>query len=382
MAENDWRIWVYPAQPAAAAKEAQAEPAEVLVTPSWRAARARLAQGGKVLYLPPAADLDWSGPPLDSVPVFWNRLMNPAWSRTLGVWIDARHPALAQFPTEGFNDWQWTELIKGTRTINLDRLPAALQPIVQPVDDWNRNYKLGLLLEARVGKGKLVVSSMDLASRLDQRIVAHQLRKSVLDYMAGDSFNPQTDLTPSDVEAALFDTLVMKKLGAAATGGNSPAFAIDGDPNTYWRAGEQKAPRMPLALTVTFAQPAAMTGLVLMPRQNHRDHEGDVRDYLVETSDDGVQWTECKRGALASTYDQQRIDFGREVRARQLRFTALSGFGEDNTAALAELAVLYTGPDLPENSGELAYRHVQSASSDIDENLGPAEAAKRQPRAK
>lgn len=367
VADNDWRIWVYPAQAPAA------EPADVLVTRSWPAAAARLAQGGKVLYLPLAADLDWSGPPLDSVPVFWNRLMNPAWSRTLGVWIDNRHPALAQFPTDRFNDWQWTELVKGTRTINLDHLPPALQPIVQPVDDWNRNFKLGLLLEAKVGTGRLLVASVDLVSKLDQRVVARQLRASVLAYMAGDSFNPQTAITTADMRRALFDTLVMKKLGAQAVGGNHPAYAVDGDPNTFWSAGDAKAERAPQALTIGFAQPATFSGLVLMPRQNHREHEGDVRDYLVEASDDGVSWRALQRGALVSTYDQQRIDFGRDVTARHLRFTALSGLGADNTAALAELAVVYTGAALPENSGAVAYRQVQSTSSDIDENLAPAE---------
>jgi len=370
MADNDWRIWVYPAAIAAP------EPADVLVTRSWHAAEARLAQGGKVLYLPLAADLDWSGPPLDSVPVFWNRLMNPAWSRTLGVWIDDRHPALAQFPTDRFNDWQWTELIKGTRTINLDRLPPALQPIVQPVDDWNRNFKLGLLVEAKVGAGRLLVASVDLVSRLDQRLVARQLRASVLAYMAGDSFNPQTTITTADLRGALFDTLVMKKLGAQASGANNPANAIDGDPNTFWSAGDQKTDRTPQALTVSFTQPATFSALVLMPRQNHRDHEGDVRDYLVETSDDGASWRELARGALVSTYDQQRIAFARDVTARHVRFTALSGFGADRTAAIAELALVYKGAPLPENSADLAYQRVQSASSDIDENLAPPEPKK------
>ncbi|OEZ92661.1 discoidin domain-containing protein [Duganella phyllosphaerae] len=372
VAQNDWRIWVYPA--AAAARKV--EPADVLITRSWAAAEARLAQGGKVLYLPLAADLDWSGPPLDSVPVFWNRLMNPAWSRTLGVAIDNRHPALAHFPTDRYNDWQWTELIKGARTINLDRLPAALQPIVQPVDDWNRNYKLGLLVEAKVGTGRLMIASADLVSNLDQRNVARQLRQSVLDYMASNRFDPQVAITAAEMRLALFDTLVMKKLGAQAAGGNNPAYAIDGDPNTFWNAGDQKAQRVPQSLTISFATPATFSGLVIMPRQNHRDHEGDVRDYLVETSDDGASWQELQRGALVSTYDQQRIAFGRNVTARQLRFTALSGFGTDNTAALAEVALVYTGAPLPENSGAVDYKRVQSASSDIDENLGPAEPKK------
>jgi hypothetical protein len=355
---NDWNIWLYPSATAQ-------EPAGVLVTHSWTAAQARLAEGGKVLFLPLAADLDWSGPPLDAVPVFWNRLMNPQWGRMLGVWVDNKHPALAQFPTDRFNDWQWNELVKGTRTINLDRLPQSLQPIVQPIDDWNRNFKLGLLVEAKVGYGKLMAASMDLETDLAKRAVARQLRASVLAYMAGDGFNPQTAVSAAEFGNALFDTLVMKKLGASSRDA-AAAAALDGDPNTLWSAsGAAKA------LTIEFPQSVAFSGLLVMPRQNHRDHEGDVRDYLLEASDDGVSWRELKRGALVSTYDQQRIELGRTVNARQLRFTALSGFGADKTAAIAELALIYKGPPLPENSGGLDYKRVKSTSSDIDENLGP-----------
>jgi hypothetical protein len=368
--QNDWNIWVYPA-----ALTAQ-EPSDVLVTHSWPAAEARLATGGKVLFLPLAADLDWRGPPLDAVPVFWNRLMNPQWGRMLGVWVDNQHPALAQFPTDRFNDWQWTELVKGTRTINLDRLPPALQPIVQPVDDWNRNDKLGLLVEAQVGNGRLMVASMDLDTDLAKRVVARQLRASLLAYMGGGGFNPQIAVSASEFRNALFDTLMMKKLGANA---REAAAAIDGDPNTFWSSGA-KTSGATKALTIEFPQSVAFSGLVVMPRQNHRDHEGDVRDYLLEGSDDGVSWRELKRGALVSTYNQQRIDLGQTVSARQLRFTALSGFGADKTAAIAELALIYKGPPLPENSGGLDYKRVNSASSDIDENIAPEAGSDRQKR--
>ncbi|MGV7210853.1 discoidin domain-containing protein [Oxalobacteraceae bacterium A2-2] len=368
-AENDWNIWLYPSQ--------VSEPQGVLVTHSWDAAEARLNEGGKVLYLPRPADLDWNSPPLDNVPVFWNRLMNPAWGRMLGMWVDRNHPALAGFPTEDFSDWQWIELLKNTRAVNLDRLPAALQPIVQPIDDWNRNYKLGLLFEARVGKGKLLVASADLDSDLEHRPVARQLRKSVLDYMAGEGFQPQAAIAPAELRTVLFDTLSMKKLGAKASGGRDAASAIDGDPNTFWSAGAQNAPRVPQELTISFPQPVSFTGLVLMPRQNHRDHEGDVREFVLQASDDGNSWRELARGELKSTYDQQRVALGREERARYLRFVSLSGFGSDNSSAIAELALVYTGPRLPDNPDTLAYKRVRSASSDIDENL-PEE--KKKPR--
>ena len=130
---------------------------DVLVTSSWDEAETKLAAGGKVLLVPRNSDLDWTSPPLDRVPVFWNSLMGPAWGRMLGLWID-RKPgetkghALDRFPTTWHFDWQWAQIIGNVRAVNLDRLPPDLEPVVWAIDDWNRNYKLGLIFECTVGR--------------------------------------------------------------------------------------------------------------------------------------------------------------------------------------------------------------------------------------
>ena len=359
---NDWNFWLYPDQVKGG------EPAQVIVTRSWDEAERRLAAGASVLYLPRKADLDWSSPPLDDVPVFWNRLMSPGWSRMLGLWIDNRHPALAGFPTEAHANWQWTELMAGTRAMNLAGLPAGLQPIVQPIDDWNRNYKLGLLFEARVGAGRLVVSTADLETRLDQRVVARQLRKSVLDYMAGPSFQPATSVAPAALRASLFDTRIMKKLGATASGWPDAGKTVDGDPNTYaLLAARAGALRVQQPLMIAFAAPVPFKGLMLMPRQNHRDREGDVREWQVEVSDDGQAWRDVQRAALGSTFAPKQVVFEQAVTARYLRLTPLSGFGADRASALADVAVMYTGPALADETGELEYQRSRSVTVDVDE---------------
>ncbi len=359
--ENDWNFWVYPS------KTAESEPKNIFITHSWDEAEAKLKAGAKVLYMPRKADLDWTSPPLDTVPVFWNRLMNPAWGRMLGLWIDKKHAALSEFPTEDFNDWQWTEIIKNSRAINLDKLPKSLQPIVQPVDDWNRNYKLGMIFEAKIGKGKLLVSSADLENDLDERIVARQLRKSILNYMASEKFNPQISISPAIFREILFPTRIMLRLGAL-TDVKEQVLALDGDPNTLWLAGDQKSERKNQEFSVYFPNKIPFSGLVLMPRQNHRDHEGDVREYSISISDDGKTWTEIKRGELVSTFDLQKILFGKTVNAKYLKFTSLSGFGNDKTTAIAELAIIYEGAKLPKDTKDLEYKRVKSASTDIDES--------------
>jgi hypothetical protein len=372
--KNDWNFWVYPG------KGALSEPKDVLVTTSWEKAKSRLSAGGKVMFLTGNANLDWTCPPLDNVPVFWNRLMGPAWGRMLGLWNDLKHPALANFPTDPNCDWQWTEIVRGVRAVNMDRLPRQLQPIVQGIDDWNRNYKLGLVFECRVGRGRLMVCSFDLEHSLETRPVARQLRRSLLDYMSTSRFQPKVPVTPRDLESLMFDTRVMRGLGAVAKAGNpagaSPNTAekaIDGDPNTYWLSSSQgRGPKHPHELTVSFAAPVSLAGLILMPRQNERQHEGDIREYGIAVSDDGSDWREVQRGELISTFAPQAIRFSRRITTRNLKFTAISGFGTDTTAAIAEIAVIYAGSRIAKSSGAIEYQRGRTATPEIDEGAAAA----------
>ena len=126
-------------------------------------------------------------------------------------------------------------------------------------------------------------------------------------------------------------------------------------------------PRPQPALTITFPQTVPFNGLVLMPRQNHRDHEGDVHEWLIEASDDGQAWNEIQHATLGSTFAPQQVHFAQAISTRYLRLTSLSGFGADKASALADVAIMYTGPRLADENTELNYKRSRSVSADVDE---------------
>ena len=198
--QNSWNVYVYPAQKAAVADMP-------LVTTTLDArAKAELERGGKVLLLPYGkVPADRGGDiPVGFSSIFWNT----AWSRkqaphTLGVYCDPKHPALAQFPNEGYSDWQWWDVVSRCNAMVLDSLPKDFTPVVYLIDDWFTNRKLGLVYEARVGRGRLLVCSSDLATDLDKRPAAAQLRQSLLEYMASDRFQPSQPLTLEQLDDAL-----------------------------------------------------------------------------------------------------------------------------------------------------------------------------------
>ncbi|MFH1881862.1 MAG: sugar-binding domain-containing protein [Planctomycetota bacterium] len=183
---NHWDIWVYP-------NNLYAEvPENLLIAERLdEQVSAALEAGRKVLLMPPLDSID-SNIPAGFTSIFWNT----AWTRnqpphTLGILCNPKHPALAQFPTEFHSNWQWWDLVTKSRFMVLDNFSPQLRPIVQVIDDWNTNRKLGLLFEAKLGNGKLLVCSIDLRSNLDARPVAQQMLYSLLRYMESDSFNPE-----------------------------------------------------------------------------------------------------------------------------------------------------------------------------------------------
>ena len=170
-------------------------------------ALAALNAGGKVLLLIPPNRV--KGDQLAKVElgfssIFWNT----AWTRrqpptTLGILCDPKHPALAAFPTEFHSNWQWWYLISQAGAMILDDLPKELRPTVQVIDDWVTNRKLGLVFEARMGGGKLLVCSIDLRKDLEHNPVARQMLHSLLHYMNSSRFKPTVALAPAEVRSLM-----------------------------------------------------------------------------------------------------------------------------------------------------------------------------------
>ncbi len=200
--ENDWDVWLYPSRVDTAA------PAGVRVVRDLDASVEAELRGGGRLVLMVAPDRvrgdELGRVELGFSSIFWNT----AWTgrqapHTLGILCDPAHPALAAFPTEGHGNWQWWYLVSRAGALLLDALPRALRPTVQVIDDWVTSRRLALVFEARVGKGRLLVTSVDLEHDLAGNPVARQLRYSLLRYAASERFAPDVELSVADVRALL-----------------------------------------------------------------------------------------------------------------------------------------------------------------------------------
>lgn len=186
---NSWSFWVFPD----AGGDAVAVPGDVLVTKDPTEAREALkVSGKKVILLAHELGRVSNASYAQWMPSFWVGNAN----QNDGQLVRADHPALDGFPTEAFMDFQWWDLCKNSRGFELKGLPNELRPIVQPINDFHFNKKLGSVVELSSPEGgKLLICGYDVASDLSKRPVAKAFFKSLVDYAGSSKFAPKISFT-------------------------------------------------------------------------------------------------------------------------------------------------------------------------------------------
>lgn len=200
-ARNSYELWVYP-------KKALEKKGIIIARDLNQEVVKVLEKGGKVLWMP------------DSLPYtvgglfqtdYWNYRMfkticennkKKVSPGTLGILTNPEHPIFKGFPTEMHTNWQWFPVIKESHPLVLDNFAKDYRPIVQVIDNIERNHKLGLVMEWKVGAGKLLVCMSDLekAAKYPEGKAFYQ---SVLNYMRSADFNPSAEITVDELKKKL-----------------------------------------------------------------------------------------------------------------------------------------------------------------------------------
>ena len=208
-ARNSYELWVYP-------KKALEKKGIIIARDLNQEVVKVLEKGGKVLWMP------------DSLPYtvgglfqtdYWNYRMfkticennkKKVSPGTLGILTNPEHPIFKGFPTEMHTNWQWFPVIKESHPLVLDNFAKDYRPIVQVIDNIERNHKLGLVMEWKVEAGKLLVCMSDLekAAKYPEGKAFYQ---SVIDYMRSADFNPSAEITVDELKKKLAEKLLPLK---------------------------------------------------------------------------------------------------------------------------------------------------------------------------
>ena len=212
--QNTYDLWVYPFGVDLSKLEQK-----VIITNELTDKIARQLEKGKnVLLMPASSKLCVDG--LFQTD-YWNYRMFKTISEnnkktvspgTLGILTDPKHPIFKSFPTEMHTNWQWFPILKASHPMMLDNTGKDYRPIVQVIDNIERNHKLGLIFEFQVGKGRLLVCMADL-ERASSYPEGRQFYRSILEYMTSKDFAPNTKISLQDFHRLMNTEVVEGKIG-------------------------------------------------------------------------------------------------------------------------------------------------------------------------
>lgn len=204
LGHNIYKVWVYPDNESLTSlKEG------ISIVRSLDEAEQPLKEGKSVLLL--RTDTTCSVGGLFQTD-YWNYRMfkticennkKPVSPGTLGLYIaQPQHPVFNGFPTEEHTSWQWFPVVKASRPVILDRFPTSYRPLVQVIDNVERNHRLGLLFELRVGEGKLLVCASDI-DHASANVEGRAFYRSLLRYMHSADFHPSFSIGFDELRANL-----------------------------------------------------------------------------------------------------------------------------------------------------------------------------------
>lgn len=209
---NRYQIWVYPEK-----EDGEINP-DIEETTSLRHALDLLKQGKNVLFFPVHTEIEPLSVEGLFTPDYWNYAMFKSISEqlnrdvspgTLSLLTDPDHPLFREFPTEMHSNWQWWIISKNSRPLILDRTPREYKPLIQVIDNIERNHKLGILFEMQVGTGKLLVNMCNMEA-IAGKPEGRQFRRAILKYISSPEFAPVSEFTQEEL-AGLFTTTVEEK---------------------------------------------------------------------------------------------------------------------------------------------------------------------------
>lgn len=194
--KNSWDIWVY-------ADKANDMPKDgYVLARDWNeSVREALNEGKNVLFVP----RDAKGRKTRFASHFWNPIMFRWDPMIVGTLIDKNSKAFNAFPTDIYADWQWWDVLNHSQAVDLTAL-RNLTPVIQSVDSYENNRKLGIAFEAQAGSGKLFVLCADMEKDMDKRPASRQLFHSVGKYVGSADFAPTTKVTLAELDMIFGDS--------------------------------------------------------------------------------------------------------------------------------------------------------------------------------
>jgi hypothetical protein len=226
-------------------------------------------------------------------------------------------------------------------------MPPQLRPVIQVIDDWFTNRRLGIAFEARCLNGSIFVCSADLPDCQKDNIVARQLLHCIYRYVSGKDFKPKTEVSVEQIKNLFSAPSDAQKLGARVIRSTpfepdyEPENIFDNNVNTMWHSKWNGTPAdFPHELVIELKEPVKLRGITLTPRQDGNPN-GWFKEIEIYGSPDKLENAGLLiKTELAPTPDTKTVNFKSPVIIRYLRVKILSAHSKGPYASLAEMGFI------------------------------------------
>jgi len=219
---------------------------------------------------------------------------------------------------------------KNALNISLVRLSASVPPIISRDNKGEVVMKAapGDVLMYRIGKkGKAQTYTAPFVMRDAAEITVWTLREPKV--QVTQMFNKITTVPLEVVYAS-----------SQESGGGDAKHLVDGRPESIWHTMYSvTVAQYPHWIDFDAAEVRSIKGFTFLPRTDASTN-GDIKNYSISVSLDGKKWEEVHQGQFAADKSLKRVSFAKPIKARYVRFTALSSHNGADYAAGAEFSLV------------------------------------------
>ncbi|MBE6644785.1 MAG: hypothetical protein E7612_05325 [Ruminococcaceae bacterium] len=181
--ENEWNIYQFPTP----CKKRGAHSVTVSREMSRDELISRLEQGERILI--------YGAGPFDFEDASFQISLAGRTNGHLATVIN-KHPLTDKLSHNGFLDERFEEALNGSKAVILDSPELPFEPIIEIATSYKNAHREALLFEYKVGRGKLIVCSLNLS---DEDPLALFLKAEIESYAESDEFEPKISLTKEEL---------------------------------------------------------------------------------------------------------------------------------------------------------------------------------------
>ena len=128
------------------------------------------------------------------------------------------HPLWEKFPQNGYMNWQFLPLMRGSCSLVYDKDMPEFSPVFSLIPSFKMVKHKSMLSEFAVGSGRLMVCGFNLES--DDPACAY-MKRVIMEYLAGGEYAPAPEWSPEKLRGR-FDAARLGRSGKNMDEGGRP----------------------------------------------------------------------------------------------------------------------------------------------------------------